>query len=90
MDEYYEMDEAELKAYREQIAFEDYQASLAEEMHERIQNAKKVVSSYPHDQVWSDANEFLSRYAEDEETINPWILTGNELERTVRARIAGR
>ena len=64
-DEYYhrEMDEAELKAYREQRAFEDYQASLAEEMHERIQHAKKIVTSYPHDQAWSDAKEFLSRYA---------------------------
>jgi hypothetical protein len=63
-DEYYhrEMSAAELEDYRQQRAFEDYQADQAVQMHDRIEEAKKIVSSYPHDQVWSDAKEFLSRY----------------------------
>src|SRR5690348_9299882 len=44
-DEYYhrEMDAAELEDYRQQRAFEDYQADQAVQMHDRIEEAKKIV-----------------------------------------------
>jgi hypothetical protein len=63
------LDDAQLQEMRESQAYDDYIGECMAEMHDRIQEAKKVAISYPHDQKWYDSIDFLRQYAPMEVTI---------------------